>query len=122
MENIRSATSILTELRDGQVIAELSVAIHEALAAVKEHNKAGEVYLTIKIAPLNANKLVEPAIMMIAEVDKKLPKQPPPSTIFFINDDGNATRTPVKQEKLAFGVAAPSSNPQAEGNGQSHGS
>lgn len=123
MENtIRSATSILTELRDGQVITELSTAIHDALAAVKTHNKGAEVTLRIKIAPFSANKLVEPAITMNAEVETKLPKEVPPSTIFFITDEGNATRTPVKQEKLPFGVQSiePSaSNPQhqQEGNG-----
>jgi hypothetical protein len=42
MSNIRSATSILTELRDGQVITELSGAIHDALAAVPTNTGTGE--------------------------------------------------------------------------------
>lgn len=109
-ENIRSATVILTELRDGQVITELSGAIHDALAAVKEHNKPAEVVLRVKIAPFNETKLVEPAITMTAEVEKKLPKEVPPSTIFFLNDDGNPQRNPARQDKLPFTVAAQPSN------------
>lgn len=103
--NIRSATSILTELRDGQVITEMSGAIHDALAAVKEHGKEAEVVLRVKIKPFTNQNLVDPAITMIAEVERKLPKEIPPSTLFFIGEDGNPQRNPVRQEALAFGVA-----------------
>lgn len=37
--NIRSAMTILPELRAGQAITELSAAIHDAVAAVREHNR-----------------------------------------------------------------------------------
>lgn len=103
--NIRSATSILTELRDGQVITEMSGAIHDALAAVKEHGKEAEVILRVKIKPFTNQNLVDPAITMTAEVEKKLPKEIPPSTLFFIADDGNPQRNPVRQQQMAFGVA-----------------
>lgn len=116
-ENIRSATNILTELRDGQVITELSGAIHDALSAVKEHNKGAKVILTIEIKPFNEAKLVEPAITMTAEVSKTLPKEVPPSTIFFINDDGNPSRNPVRQDKLPFGVAGPTPTTGSTGTG-----
>jgi hypothetical protein len=105
-DNIRSATSILTELRDGHVITELSGAIHDALAAVKEHNKAAEVILHIRIAPFSKTQLVEPAITMTAEVEKKLPKEVPPSTIFFLSEDGNPQRNPERQQSMTFGVAS----------------
>lgn len=104
--NIRSATSILTELRDGMVITELSGAIHDALAAVKEQGKAAEVLLRIKIAPFTETKLVEPAITMTAEVERKLPKEVPPSTLFFIGDDGNPQRNPARQKTMPFEVAS----------------
>lgn len=103
--NIRSATSILTELRDGQVITELSGAIHDALMAVKEHNKPAEVVLRLSIKPFTNTSLVEPAITLTAEVEKKLPKDVPPSTLFFIGDDGNPSRNPTRQDKLPFTVA-----------------
>lgn len=112
--NIRSATSILTELRDGTVITEMSAAIHDALAAVREHNKPATVSLTVTIAPFTNAKLVEPAITMTALVEKKLPKETPPSTLFFLGDDGNPQRNPQRQERLAFSVAPTTSTANGE--------
>lgn len=103
--NIRSATSILVELRDGQVITEMSGAIHDALAAVKEHGKEAEVVLRIKVKPFTNQNLAEPAITMTAEVEKKLPKEVPPATLFFLGEDGNPQRNPARQQQMPFGVA-----------------
>lgn len=108
--NIRSATSILTELRDGHVITELSGALHDAIAAVLEHNKSAEVLLRITISPFNETKLVEPAITMTAVVDRKLPKEVPPATLFFPDEGGNPQRSPVRQKQMPFTVAPSTSN------------
>lgn len=100
-KSIRSAMTILPELREGQVITQLSAAIHDALAAVKEHNKGAEVVLRIRIDPFKATaKLVEPAVTITADVDSKLPKEVPPSTLFFISDDGNPERNPQRQQTM----------------------
>lgn len=104
--NIRSAMTILPELRAGQAITELSAAIHDAVAAVREHNKAAVVTLKVTIAPSSEERLVEPVIVMRAEVDTKLPKEVPDSTIFFVDAEGNPTRhTERKQPELGFTVA-----------------
>lgn len=104
--NIRSATAILIELREGQVVTELSGAIHDALAAVREHNKAADVVLHINIKPLTDTRISDPAITMTARVETKLPKEVPPATIFFVNDDGNPTRTAERPRQQSFAVAA----------------
>ena len=75
---IRSAMVILPELRDGQVVTELSGAIHDALAAVRQHNKAAEVILRVKIEPATEQRLVEAPIAMTATIETKLPKEVPP--------------------------------------------
>jgi hypothetical protein len=104
--NIRSATAILTELRSGAVITELSDAIHDALAAVKEHGKAGEVILRLKIVPQGDQNNVEPVVSISAEVEKRLPKPAAPATIFFVDAGGNATRQPQERQRdIGFTVA-----------------
>lgn len=107
---IRSAMTILPELRDGQVVTELSGAIHDAIAAVRQHNKAATVSLTIKIEPATNQQLVEAPLAMTAAIETKLPKEVPPGTIFFVDDGGNPTRQPQRQQAMPFGVAPSSSN------------
>jgi hypothetical protein len=111
--NIRSALSILAELREGQVVTEMSGAIHDALAAVHEHGKDAVVIVRIKIKPFTKQNLAEPAITMTVEVEKKLPKEVPPSTLFFIGEDGNPQRSPVRQREMPFSVA-PINNAQGD--------
>jgi hypothetical protein len=107
MSNIRSAMTILPELRAGQVITELSAAVHDAIAAVSEHNKDAVVTLKITVAPSSKEKLKEPVIIMRAEVESKLPKEVPDATIFFVDDEGNPTRNANArpQQDLGFTVA-----------------
>ncbi len=104
--NIRSALNVLAELRGGQVVTEASAALHDALASVKEHNKAATVTITLKIAPLSEARTVERPIEITAEISSKLPKAEPPATMFFIDEDGNPTRNPQPREpELGFSVA-----------------
>lgn len=106
--NIRSAMTILPELRAGQVITELSAAIHNAVAAVKQHNKAATVSLKITIAPSEKNdRLVEPVLIVTGEVESKLPKEVPQATVFFVDADGNPSREAEKrQPDLGFSIAS----------------
>jgi len=104
MSGIRPFTAILAELRDGHVVVELSQAIHEAMAAVKEHGKAAKIHLTVEIKPLGT-KGVSDALEFTAEVATKLPKADPPSTLFFADADGNPSRNQHRQRDLALSIA-----------------
>ncbi len=84
----------------------MSAAVHDALAAVREYDKPAEVVLRLKITPFTKQNLVDPAITIVAEVERKLPKEVPASTLFFIGEDGNPQRTPVRQHEMPFGVAS----------------
>jgi len=97
--NIKPAQATLNSLRDGQVMNELAQSIHDATAAVQQFGKAAEVCLTIKLRPLGS-KGVSDAIEAVADVSTKLPKQEPPSTLFFIDRDGNPSRTQDRQQDL----------------------
>jgi hypothetical protein len=111
MSNIRSAMTILPEIRGGQLITEMSAAIHDAVASVKEHNKAATVMVKISIEPSSKEKLVEPFLIVRGSVESKLPKEEPEATVFFVDGDGNPTRDATKkQADIPFTVA--SSNQQ----------
>lgn len=111
--NIRSVMTILPELRSGQVITELSAAIHDALAAVSEHNKDATVILKVTISPTTKERLKEPVVTMRAEVESKLPKEVPDSTIFFMDGEGNPTRhAPRPEQASIFQIEQPAGGQQ----------
>ncbi len=105
---VRPAQAILNEISDGKALEELALAFHDAIAAVREFGKPASVTLAIKIDTLGADqhKLVEPPVIFTHEVATKLPKAPPPATVFFVDADGNATRNQTKQQELALTIAA----------------
>lgn len=106
--NTRSALQILAELRDGNVIIEASEAIKTSIAAVVEHGKPATVTIELTIAPLRkgAENLTEAPLVFTGEVKTKLPKADPEATLFFVGDDGNATRNPgERQPALGLTVA-----------------
>lgn len=108
MSTIRSATSILTEIREGRAVIELGAEIHRAISAVKDHGKPAKVTLEITIAPLRngAEKLVEAPLSFTAEVSSKLPQPDAEKTLFFVDGEGNATRNPgERQQGLTLSVA-----------------
>lgn len=100
MSNIRSATSILTEIRDGRAVLELSTHIHEAIAAVLEHGKPAKVNLEVTIAPLRkgAENLTEAPLVFTAEITSKLPKQDLEATLFFVDAEQNPSRQPGERQ------------------------
>lgn len=106
--NLRSAMTLLPELRDGRAITELSEHIHKAIAAVRAHGKSAKITLEITIAPLKggAEKFVEAPITFKAEVESKLPQPDAEETLMFVDVDGNPTRNPSERQKsLGLNVA-----------------
>lgn len=107
MHNTRSALQILTEIRDGNLIVETSEAIKTACAAVAEHNKPAKVVIEVTIKPFKEGQhLVEQPLVFLGEVHTKLPEADPVATLFFVGEDGNATRNPgERQPTLGLTVA-----------------
>lgn len=107
--NIRPAQAILNELQDGQALNQLAYAFHDAIAAVREHGKPATVTLQITVGTLEGqHNLIEPPIIMTADIVSKLPKAKPPATIFFVDQDGNATRNQTRQQDLGLTIAGAS--------------
>lgn len=101
MSKIRPAQATLNELNGGQTMSQLAEAIHHGIAATKEFGKDATVTLTITIGTMKEQgRLVNPPILMAGEVTTKFPKAPPPQTVFFVDDDGNATRQQTREPEL----------------------
>lgn len=106
--SIRPAVAILNELRDGEALVELGQHLHDAIASVREHGKPATITVTITVGTLgeNQHKLVTPPVIMSAKVKSKLYEPEPASTIFFVDQDGNATRNQTRQQDLELKIAA----------------
>jgi hypothetical protein len=103
---IRPALTTLRELPD--VMDTLAIAIHDAIEAVRTHRKPGKITLTLTVEPWKEKsaKLIDEPVMIAGEVDTKLPKEDPPRQLFFVDEDGNATRTQRRQKGLELDVVA----------------
>ena len=104
---IRPAQAILNEIREGEAMGELAQAFHDCIANVREHGKPATVTVTITVGTLgeSQHKLVEPPIVIRAAVKTKLYEPEPPATVFFVDQDGNATRNQTRQQEIALSVA-----------------
>lgn len=87
----------------------VAVAIHEAISAVRLHRKGAtiSIALDIRLMKEGGAAMVEEPITISGEVDSKLPKPPPVPQLFFVDLDGNPTRTMKKQRGLDLQIAQP---------------
>ena|SRR3990167_4715161 len=111
MSNIRSAQAILSEIRDGDVLREMTDAIHTAVEASRQFQKPARIRLDITIAPAKVTdaRMIGMPVIITAEIDTKLPCAEPPATFFFVDETGSPTRQlqqPV-QAPLDIAPAAP---------------
>ena len=103
---IRPAQATLNDLNSGQTMVALAEAIHEAISAVKQHGKPAIVSLDITVATMkDQHTFVNPPVVISGEVSSKLPKAPPPLTLFFVDEDGNPTRNQTREPELPLSIA-----------------
>lgn len=92
-------------------MVELAQAIHDAVAAVKEFGKPGVITLAITVDTMKGkHNLIQPPLLISGEVTTKLPKAPPPVTVFFEDEDGNPTRTQTREPELGLTIAGVDKN------------
>jgi hypothetical protein len=104
---IRPAQATLNDLNNGHVMVRLAEAIHEAVAAVKIHGKPAVVTLDITVATMKGqHNLVNPPVVISGEISSKLPKAPPPLTLFFVDEDGNPTRNQTREPELPLNITS----------------
>ena len=96
---ITPAQVTLNALRDGQVMNEMAQAIQHAMDNVNEFRKPAEINLCITIRPLGTEG-VSDAVEIIGDVQEKLFKPKPPSTLFFRDADGAPSRQRDRQPEI----------------------
>ncbi|MFE2998704.1 hypothetical protein ACFXG4_27340 [Nocardia sp. NPDC059246] len=103
---IRPIVDFIAELRRGAVANEMSEAMHELIAAVQDTRKPGSITLTIK-ASIQKN---HSALSIADVVTKKIPTRPRPESLWFVDANGNPTRSDPSQLEFE-GIRVVPSNP-----------
>jgi hypothetical protein len=94
--------AFLVQHARGDAHEQVSTEFHELLAAVNEHGKKGSLVLTVTVEPPKGGMDGSPVAISIDTV-LKAPKASAPPSIYFVDDDGNATRNDPRQTS-AFDV------------------
>lgn len=94
--HVRPFGDFLAELRHGAVHQELSTAMHELIAAVEATGAKGSLALTITVGMHKGTRMLSVA----DSVTVKPPVLQRDTSLWFITDDGNASRDDPRQ--LAF--------------------
>lgn len=86
MSNPRSFLATVGDIRKGQLQIELAKQFQELVEAVKNTGRAGELTLTLKVAPLGKEGAMH---SVVDDVKLKLPKVDKIATLFFVTPDNN---------------------------------
>lgn len=91
----RQFTDVLGDLSGGSVADELTAALAEVVAGVRETRKVGSLTLAIKVRPNG-----EDTVMVTSEIKPKIPEPARGDTLFFTTTDGSLRRDDPQQHKL----------------------
>lgn len=94
---IRPFMETLGNLREGRTIDDLAYELNQVIEGVRNHGRAGELKLTLKITP--ANKGDGDVVMIADDITSKVPKERP-STLFFTTADNNLSRSNPRQSEM----------------------
>ncbi|MCW5981970.1 MAG: hypothetical protein KIT09_28050 [Bryobacteraceae bacterium] len=92
----------ILQIQNGTTAAELSEALRNVVAAVRETGKAGALTLTLKVVP--ASKGAADVLMIEAAVKAKLPERDRGRTVFYATEDNRLVRNDPKQQTLPLRV------------------
>ena len=95
---VRPFAAVLQDLNGGAVATRLAVELHDLIQAVQATGKGGTLVLSLAVKPVAKNNA--DALNVAAAVAVKAPKEDAPSTIFFVDGDGNAVRNNPHQPEL----------------------
>ncbi len=96
--HIRPFAEFLQQQRRGALHGEISEQLHDLLQSVKETGKAGSLTLQIKVKPA-AKGNAEQVLISDLTVAKK-PQTERPESIFFLDNEGNLSRSDPRQIEL----------------------
>ncbi|MFC8515526.1 hypothetical protein [Streptomyces sp. NPDC057257] len=88
----------------GRTAEELSDEFHQLLDAVRAHGKKGQLVVTFLVEP-PTNGVESAPLPIGVESTVKLPKPTPPKDLYFLDDQGNPSRTDPRQLAIEFRTA-----------------
>ena len=94
----RSFLDVLGERRKGRTVDELTQALGELVAAVRETGRAGDIVLTLKVSPIKGH--ARHAIQIADSIAVKAPKRDRDASIWFADDDNGLHRSDPNQHDL----------------------
>lgn len=100
-------TDTLSDIRNGDVIAELTEQLRDVVMRVRETGRPGSLTLTLKVK--NASKGAGAALVIEDDIKVKLPAAEKGSSFLFATDDGQLQRNDPRQPRLVE-LDAPVSN------------
>lgn len=107
---VRPFSDALREIRDGELIEELSDKLNQLVNAVQTTEKGGELTLKIVLTPEKGS----PAIFVADKVTVKLPELPRGRTVMFGTEQGNLQRKNPKQKEFELRDASKTDSPLRE--------
>jgi hypothetical protein len=88
----------IVQINNGATVAEMSEALQQVVAAVRQTGKSGSITLTLKVAPAAKNST--DVLMVESQVKTKLPEPERGMTIFYATDQNTLVRNDPKQQRL----------------------
>lgn len=88
-------TDVLGEIRNGDLLVELTSEVYKVMRAVMETRKAGGIKLAVTITPTGKG-----FVTVTAAWDSKIPEHDKEATTFFVSEDYSLHRDDPRQERL----------------------
>lgn len=98
MARLKRFTDVLADIRNGDVITDLTDELRELVARVRETGRPGSLTLTLKVKQMS--KGVGSALVIEDDIKKKLPVAEKGTTVLFATEDGELQRNDPRQPRL----------------------
>jgi len=96
-QQVRPFAAWLQEQARGKTHLELSEALHDLVAKVRDTGKKGTLVLKVTVEPLDHDG---DAMKVTDAIELKLPEHDRPASVAFVDHAGNLTRKDPKQPEL----------------------
>lgn len=91
----------LLEMRNGKVASEINRKFAELMNAIYTHRKPGAITISIKVSPDKFDEAMQVSEVKFApDVKLAKPERPLETSMFFVTDGGNLSRTDPAQRQM----------------------
>lgn len=98
MARTKRFTDVLADIRNGDVITDLTEELRDLVMAVRETGRPGSLTLTLKVKQMS--KGVGAALVIEDDIKAKPPKAEKGTSVLFATEDGELQRNDPRQPRL----------------------